>query len=164
LAKAIGCHVTVTCSSRNAELCKTLGADEIVDYTKGDIIDSLKKLPYKFNHIVDGVGSDKRLFWKCDQFTVPGAKLVYIAFAPSDIPFVAQAKILPTFLGGQSRELVVMFAELKAESLEKVVNWVHEGKIKAVIDSQHRFGDVPEAIRKVKTGRARGKVVVKVAE
>jgi NADPH:quinone reductase-like Zn-dependent oxidoreductase len=150
----VGCHVTTTCSSRNVELCKSLGADEVVDYTKGDLIDNLTSLGYKFNHIVDGVGSDKRLYWECDKFTVPGAKLVYIAFSTPDVWFTAKAKMLPAFCG-QSRELVVMFCELTADSMGKVVEWVREGKVKPVIDSKYDFSQAPEAFRKLRTGRAR---------
>ena len=43
IAKALGCHVTTSCSTENVELCKSLGADEVINYKSTDVVETLKK-------------------------------------------------------------------------------------------------------------------------
>jgi NADPH:quinone reductase-like Zn-dependent oxidoreductase len=60
-----------------------------------------------------------------------------------------------------SQEFGFMMSSLKPEDLTTLRDMLAEGKIRSVIDRTYRFSEVPEAIRYVETGRARGKVVVK---
>lgn len=164
VAKILGAHITVTCSTRNAELCRSLGADDVVDYTKGDVIAALKA-GNKFDLVVDGVGNDHALYRNCDTYMNPGAKYVYIAFSPGlrDISFMFTAAWIPSFLGGQKTKIVFLFADLKVDDMRQVINWMADGKLKASIDSRFPMEKVPDAFRKLKTGRARGKIVIDVA-
>jgi NADPH:quinone reductase-like Zn-dependent oxidoreductase len=164
IAKIKDCHVTVICSTRNVDLCKRMGADEVVDYTKGSVTDTLKGLGYKFDLIFDGVGNDHALYWKSNQYTNPGAKFVYIAFTiPWDISFAVMANVLPGFLGGQKTKLIILFAEAKPDVLNAVAKWMQEGKLKAQIDSRLPMTEVPDGYKKLRTNRATGKIVIDVA-
>ncbi|KAK4580241.1 hypothetical protein LTR86_000444 [Recurvomyces mirabilis] len=164
VAKIKGCHVTVTCSSRNIDLCKKLGADVVVDYTQGCVMDQLAALDYKFDLIVDGVGNDKALYWASNKYTNRGAKFVYIAFAPpGDVAFVAAANTTPSFLGGPRAKLTVLFADFSNEQMSEVIGWMAEGKLKSCIDSTWPMNDVPNAYKKLKSQRVSGKVVIEVA-
>jgi alkaline phosphatase D len=58
IANAVGCHVTTSCSTANVEFCKSLGAEEVVDYRKGSVIEALKASGVKFGHVVDNIGTD----------------------------------------------------------------------------------------------------------
>ena len=164
LAKIKGCHVTVTCSSRNVDLCKKLGADAVVDYTNGCVMDQLAALGYKFDLIVDGMGNDKALYWASNKYTNRGAKFVYIAFdPPGDVAFVAAANTTPSFLGGPRTKLTVLFAEFSNEHMSEVIGWMAEGKLKSCIDSRWPMDDVPSAYKKPKSHKVSGKVVIEVA-
>lgn len=165
IAKALGCHVTVTCSSKNVDFCKSLGADEVVDYTKGDVVESLKALGYPFDLVIDNVGSNHDMYWKCDQYTKPKAKWINIASSPSaaDISFMAKGLLLPSFLGGQSRKFEGFYAQPVEKDLQQIVDWAKEGKIKVHIDTTFPFSDVAGAFRKLKTGRTRGKLIIDLA-
>lgn len=165
ILKALGCHVTVTCSTRNVALCRAHGADEAIDYTRGDVVGQLAALPYKFDHAVDNVGSDFDLYWQCHRFTTPAAKWVFVASSPTvrDFWFMFKANTLPTFLGGQSRPLVGFFAQIRQTELEQFVAWMAEGKLKAPVDSRYSFEKVQEAYKRQKTGRVAGKVLIDVA-
>nr|POE93211.1 zinc-type alcohol dehydrogenase-like protein c16a3.02c [Quercus suber] len=162
IAKTIGVHVTVTCSTRNIELCKQLGADEVVDYTAGDVARQLSALKYKFDHVIDNVGSDHTLYWRAHEYTRVGALYVNVASSPalSDLWFMVQARFLPSFLGGGKRKLMGFFAQQKLEDIQQLAAWVQEGQIKPVIDSKFAFEQAPDAFRRLKTGRARGKILV----
>jgi NADPH:quinone reductase-like Zn-dependent oxidoreductase len=165
IAKAVGCHVTTTCSTANIELCKNLGADEVVDYRQESVIEALKARGYKFDHVVDNVGTDMNLYWHCHEYTKPGAVYVMVAGAPTLGHAVDMLKVRtwPSFLGGGKRKLEGFLAKPVYEELEQIGAWMKEGKIKPIIDQKFSFEQAPEAFEKLKTGRAKGKVVVDVA-
>ncbi|KAG7140916.1 Zinc-type alcohol dehydrogenase-like protein C16A3.02c like [Verticillium longisporum] len=72
IAKAIGCHVTVSCSTSKAALCKELGADEIIDYKTTNVTAKLREIGPVFSVIVDNVGdSPPDLFSASDAILLP---------------------------------------------------------------------------------------------
>ena len=161
IAKAVGCHVTTSCSTPNVDLCKSLGADEVIDYKKGSVLEALKKMQ-PFDHVVDNVGSNQELYFKAHEYTKPSAIFLCVAGAPTldYMLFSTRGKMLPSFFGGGKRKFATMFAETKIEQLKQIGDWMAEGKIKAVIDSKYPFEQAVEAFKKQKTGRAKGKIVV----
>ncbi|KAL3708614.1 zinc ion binding protein [Talaromyces marneffei ATCC 18224] len=62
IAKAYGCHVTATCSTRNVELLKSLGADEVLDYTTVDVVDYLRKQGPLFSLALDMIGKPDDMY------------------------------------------------------------------------------------------------------
>lgn len=164
-AKVLGCHVTTTCSAANIEFVKSLGADEVIDYRKGDVVAALLASGEEFDHAVDNAGMDKQLIWRSHEYMKPGASYVLVAGGPS-IPHIVDAlkrKMLPKFLGGIKGKIDGFWPEAKPEHLTQVAEWVRDGKVKAVVDTKFGFEEGARAFEKLKTGRARGKVVVDVA-
>lgn len=164
LAKIVGCHVTTTCSSRNVELCESLGADVVLDYTKGSVFKALVASGTKFDHAVDNVGSDEELVWNFHEFMKPGAAYVKVA---GDITWGGmmgsfKRKALPGALGGIKGKLEGFWPKPTEKDLNQIGEWVRDGQIKAVIDQRFPFEEAPKAFEKLKTGRARGKIVVDV--
>jgi NADPH:quinone reductase-like Zn-dependent oxidoreductase len=165
-AKAAGCHVTTSCSTPNIELCKSLGADAVIDYTQTDLIGALTATSQKFDHAVDNVGKDSQLFFRCHEFLKPDGVLVGVGGEPSwqGLKDTIKRKILPGFLGGMKGKSEGFWPLPKPEDLAQAVEWMREGKVKAVIDSKFAFEDTPNSFVKLKTGRAKGKIVVSVSE
>ncbi|OAG33928.1 hypothetical protein AYO21_11945 [Fonsecaea monophora] len=197
IAKALGCHVVATCSGRNVELCKSLGADEVVDYTKGDVVGVLRKMATspetttntntttttttttttgggpskteKFDLIVDNVGTSDALYWQAHHFTTPKAKYVQVGAGMSLHATLqtAMKMLWPGFLGGGRRKFHMMMVANDAAApaqFAELGGWLAQGKMRAVVDEVVRFEDAPRAFEKLKTGRARGKIVVDVAQ
>ncbi|KAM5342018.1 hypothetical protein ACJ41O_015049 [Fusarium nematophilum] len=164
-AKAEGRHVTVTCSTANVKHCRSLGADEVIDYKEHNVLEALKASPYKYDLVVDYVGNDRSLFWQADKYTNPSAKFVTVAVSHhlSCIKFITAAQYMPKFLSGANRQHVTFFAQPNQEHLTRIAEWMVEGKVKSVIDSKYKFEDLKEAYLRLKTGRARGKIIVEVA-
>ena len=165
IAKAEGRHITVTCSTTNIELCKSLGADKAIDYKTQNVLQTLKASPQKYDLVVDYVGSDQNLYWKSHEYTNPGAKFITVAVSHhlSFMQFLATAHLLPSFLGGAKRQHLIVFGNGKAEDLKQLAEWMAEGKIKSVIDSKYKFEDLKQAYERAKTGRAKGKIIINVA-
>ncbi|KAL9582785.1 MAG: hypothetical protein Q9212_003100 [Teloschistes hypoglaucus] len=165
IGKAVGCHVTTTCSTPNVELCKSLGADRVVDYKKENVVDALAASDYKFDHAVDNVGTQKDVMWRSHEYLKPEAILVSVGGEPSmaTVTNMVKMKLQPGFLGGLKRKVVTLMADPRAEELQRIGEWMSQGKVKALIDSKFSFEDAPKAFEKLKTGRAKGKIVVEVA-
>ncbi|KAI4176183.1 MAG: hypothetical protein LQ343_001227 [Gyalolechia ehrenbergii] len=167
-AKTVGCHVTTTCSTANVDLCKSLGADEVVDYKKDKVVDVLlrrAKERQRFDHAVDNVGSDEQLALQCHEILRSGAKMVVVGGDPSlkAVGSILKRKLLPGFLGGVKGNVEGFWPEQKVEDFQQIGEWMKDGKVKAVIDTKFPFEQAPQAFEKLKTGRARGKIVVDVA-
>ncbi|KAL8926653.1 MAG: hypothetical protein Q9172_001689, partial [Xanthocarpia lactea] len=165
-AKAVGCHVTTTCSSANVEFCRTLGADRVIDYKQETVLDVLLKAEEpKFDHAVDNVGADEQLPLHCHKFLRPGALFIMVGGEPSlkNLTQALKLAFLPGFLGGVKRNMQWFWPEQKVQDLQQIAEWMQAGKVKAVIDSRFPFEQAVEAFGKLKTGRARGKIVINEA-
>lgn len=164
IAKILGCHVTTSCSGRNTELVKSHGADIVVDYTAGDLPTQLADAHEPFDHFFDCVGSPPALFFRAHEYSKPSAQFIEVAGSPSlgFASYMVRARLLPGFLGGGKRKMVTFFAEMTHSGLTTLVEWMQQGKLRTHIDSRHAFEQAPEAIRRQKTGRAQGKIIVDV--
>ncbi|KAI1772141.1 reticulon-4-interacting protein 1, mitochondrial precursor [Hypoxylon cercidicola] len=162
IAKAVGCHVTTSCSGKNVELCRSLGADEIIDYTQENVSEVLKKKGQVYQLVVDNTGSPSDLYKAADHFLLPKGKFVQIGgpMSLAGIKTTASRALLPSFLGGGKRKWEYLLTKKNHEHLEQIGTWVKEGKVKAVIDDVFRYEDVPKAFEKLKLGRATGKIVI----
>ena len=165
IAKAEGRHVTVSCSTANIDLCKSLGADEVIDYTTQDVLETLKSSPQKYDLVVDYVGNGQNLFWHGHEFTTPDAKFVTVAVSHhlSMIWFIARAQFLPGFVSGAKRQHVTVFGHPNVKDLEQMAAWMVQGKVKPIIDSEFKFEQIKQAYQRAKTGRARGKIIINIA-
>jgi len=171
IAKLLGAeHVTVSCSGANAQLCRDLGADEVVDYRAGDVVGQLKAVAEKvgrpFDHIVDNVGNLSRVFEESEAYLREGGTYVQVAGSADSVgAIVAMVRrtLLPTWLGGVNRKWTSMIAKNDNEALGKMAGWIAEGKLKVIIDSEYSFEDADKAFAKLKSGRARGKILIDVA-
>jgi NADPH:quinone reductase-like Zn-dependent oxidoreductase len=165
IAKALGCHVTTSCSSANIDLCKSLGADEVLDYkATPDVIHQLSSKGQIFNLTVDNVGIPSNLYKASNLFLVPNGKFVQVGMPIGLGPLgqVASNFLLPGFLGGGKRKYSMLIVKPNADDFSQLAVWMKEGKIRAVIDSTFEWDDAPKGFEKLKTGRAKGKIVVKV--
>jgi len=148
IAKSFGAEVTGVCSTRNLELVKSLGADEVIDYTKEDFT----KTGQSYDLIYDVVG--KSSFSKCENSLEPEGIYVTTAFGPRLIlqkfwtSMTSSKKMIP-FLGKPSKEYLVSLKDL-----------IEAGKVTSVIDRRYPLREIAEAHRYVEKGHARGKVII----
>ncbi|KAF3069867.1 Zinc-type alcohol dehydrogenase-like protein C16A3.02c [Daldinia childiae] len=162
IAKALGCHVTATCSAKNAELCRSLGADEIIDYTTENVSQVLKAKGQVYQLVVDNVGTPTDLHRVADHFLLPDGKFVQIGgeFSVANVTTVLSRQFLPSFLGGGKRKWQYLITNNTHADLEQIAKWMSEGKVKAVIDEVFQYEDVPKAFEKLRKGRTKGKIVI----
>ena len=164
IAKAMGCHVTTSCSTPNVALCRDLGADEVIDYKASNVTEQLKRQGQVFSLVIDNIGSPPDLYKASDDFLLPTGKFVQVGTDASmaGIGTLLSKMIWPSLLGGGKRSFSLLTEKDKYDELVQLGKWMKEGKIKAVLDSIFEFEDAPKAIAKLRTGRARGKIVIHV--
>jgi NADPH:quinone reductase-like Zn-dependent oxidoreductase len=158
IAKAQGAYVTGVCSTRNTELVRSLGADEVLDYTKADYTTA----GAKYDFILDNVGNHGILANR--RALTPAGKFVLIGGGgPDDGHWIGpmikpiQALLISPFV---SQDMGMMLADLNHEDLGVLAELMQSGKVTPVIDRRYSLAEVPEAIRYLETGRARGKVII----
>ena len=165
IAKTLGCRVTTSCSTVNVELCKSLGADEVIDYKSADVVKALSEGGTQYDLVVDNVGSPADLYSSSHHFLQPRGKFVQVG---ADMSLGGMASLVsrmarPGFLGGGKRKFEFVNIANKAQDFEQLAAWMAEGKIKTVIDQAFAFEDAPKAFEKLRTGRAKGKIIVNVS-
>lgn len=170
IAKALGCHVTTSCSAGNAELCRGLGADEVLDYRQpGGVAGALQPRGKVFCLVVDNVGAspagERDLHAAADDFLREDGWFVQVGGGASRAMVAAAARrmLLPGFLGGGRRRWRAVRTLQSHEGLARLGAWIRTGEVKPVVDEIFSFDRAPEAYAKLKTGRTRGKIVVKVS-
>ena len=165
--KVQGCHVTTCCSTSNVQLCKDLGADEVIDYKTSDLVDNLKaKGPGYFSLVVDNVGTPNDLYKASDNFLAENGKYIQVGatVSVSAVGSLVSKLYRPSVLGGGKRKFEFLQVKNNADDFIQIADWMEQGKLKAVIDSTFELEDAAKAFERLRTNRARGKIVVHVTE
>jgi len=158
LAKQLGAHVTGVCSTKNIELVKSLGADEVIDYTRQDYT----RTPEKFDMIFELGGQYPPSHHR--RALTPQGRLV-LSSGESDgkwigpLGRIVRASALSPFV---SQTLVSLSTKRSTRDLEHLARLIDEGKLKPVIDRTYPLEEAAEAIRYVEQGHSRGKVLVRI--
>lgn len=166
IAKALGCHVTVTCSTQKAEKCRALGADDIIDYKTSDVVQGLTQRGQVYSLCVDNVGdSPANLYASSHNFLQPDGKYVFVGghVSASSAMSLGPSLLLPSFLGGGKRKFIGYLTANSRKDLESLRDLLVEGRVKTVVDSVFEFDQVPQAFEHLKKGLG-GKIIVRVQE
>jgi NADPH:quinone reductase-like Zn-dependent oxidoreductase len=169
LAKHLGAAVATTTSTANIELVRGLGADVIVDYKKEDFEATLRDYDLAL-HSQDGKALHKSL-----RVIRPGGRLISIS-GPPDPDFAREigapwfvrlaARMLSAGARRQAKRRQItysfLFMKSSGEQLRELASLVDAGTIRPVMDRVFPFELTNEALAYVETGRAKGKVVIKV--
>ena len=158
IAKSFGANVTGVCSTRNVDLVKSLGADQVIDYTKEDFT----KADQKYDVILDNVPNHSLA--ECRHVLTPNGKYIMIGGGgPNEGkwigPFgrVIHAVLMKPFI---KQEMSMMLADPTQKDYTVLADLMQSGKVTPVIDRTYKFSDLPAAIAYLEEGHARGKVVV----
>jgi NADPH:quinone reductase-like Zn-dependent oxidoreductase len=160
IAKSLGADVTGVCSTRNVDLVKSLGADHVIDYTKEDFTKSAER----YDVMLDNVGNHS--LSECKGVLTPAGKYVLVGGGGAgDQGFLGglgKALWAMVFSKFVNQEMGMMMADANHNDLTILADMMQSGKLKPVIDRTYKLDQVPDAIRYVEQGHARGKVVISV--
>jgi NADPH:quinone reductase-like Zn-dependent oxidoreductase len=156
IAKSFGAEVTGVCSTRNVDMVRSIGAGQVIDYTQQDFT----KSGQRYDLIFDAVGNRSLSDYR--RVLNPKGILV-MAGGQADrwmIGPVARALRAGVLSRSGSQKLVGILARVSKEDLTIMRELMATGKVTPVIDRRYRLSEVPEAIRYLEEGHARGKVVI----
>jgi NADPH:quinone reductase-like Zn-dependent oxidoreductase len=158
LAKHFGAHVTGVCSTSKVDLVRSLGADEVVDYTREDFADG----SHRYDLILDTGGNSP--LKKLRRALTPRGTLVIVGSETGGrwlggADRQLRAMLLSPFVGQRLRPLL---SSERAEDLELLRELIEAGKITPAVDRAYPLAEIPEAIRYLRDRQARGKVVVTI--
>jgi len=154
IAKSFGADVTGVCSTRNVDMVRSIGADQIIDYTKEDFTRSGQR----YDVILDCVGN--RSLSACRRALKPDGVCV-MAGAPKEPGLLLVRALGALLLSPFMRQKFVMFvARRRKEDLTILRDLLEVGRVTPVIDRCYKLNEVPEALRYLEEGHARGTVVI----
>jgi NADPH:quinone reductase-like Zn-dependent oxidoreductase len=159
LAKAFGAEVTGVCSTTQVDLVRSIGADDVIDYTRDDVTDGTRH----WDLILDTAG--RRTLSQLRRALTPGGTLVIVGGEGAGrwlggFDRNLRAPVLSRFVGQRLRMLA---SKERQEDLQTLRELIEAGKLTPVIGRTYPLGEVPEAIRQLVEGHGRtGKIVITV--
>ena len=158
IAKSLGAEVTGVCRTRNADMVRSLGADQVVDYTREDFADGDRRYDLIFQ--LAGTKSPS----ECRGALAREGTLLLSSGESSGRWFGPLGRVVKaTLLSPFVRQTLTSFTvKPKGEDLEALRELIDAGTIRPVIDRTYPLSEVPDAIRYVEQGHTRGKVLITV--
>lgn len=150
IARNLGARVTGVCSTANLSLVQSLGAEEVLDYTREPVL----RPGGDYDIIYDTIGAHS----PADARPALSEQGIYLTLVPvGGIEFFMPGQTVRKAGGGYFLVWVPTGADL-----DILANWVREGRLVSVIDSEFALADIDAAHRRSQTLRARGKIVIRV--
>ena len=155
LAKSLGAEVTGVDAAAKLDWIRSIGADHVIDYTSEDFTRSGRR----YDYILDIAAHGSVLRYR--RSLTPTGSYVLIArnLAGFVLTFVVGGAISIT---GKKRMGIFGWSPSRRTDLDTLSGYLQSGKIRPLIDSQHELENVPDALRKLASGRARGKLVIRM--
>jgi NADPH:quinone reductase-like Zn-dependent oxidoreductase len=168
IAKWLGAHVTTTASKRGEALVRSLGGDEVIDYTVQDVSNAESRFDAGFDLI--GGKTLEQMF----KIMKPGTKIVSVAAVPEPqtamIDLGGRRTLAAIFwlisygIRARARRAGIgyrfLFMHPSGSDLALLAELIEQDKLKAIVDRTYPFAKIAEALDYVESGRAKGKVVI----
>ena len=155
IAKALGAHVTAVTGPRNVDITKSLGADEVIDYTKEDFT----RRPERYDAVLDIAAT--RSLSALRRLLVPNGMFVQVGAAKGGwIGVFARIGNVMWRKRVLKQRVTFYMAQGTPEDLVYLKDLIEAGKLRPVIDRTYPLAEAREAVRYVGTGQARAKVVI----
>jgi NADPH:quinone reductase-like Zn-dependent oxidoreductase len=160
IAKSFGADVTGVCSTRNVDTVRSIGADQVIDYTQEDFTRSEQR----YDLLLDIAGN--RSWSDYRRILDEKATLVVVGGPKGNRwigPLSPAVKLRVSSLAGSRRVVAPFLAKIKKEDLVVLQKLLVAGTLTPVIDRQYELSGVSEALRYLGEGHAQGKVVITTA-
>ena len=157
IAKADGAEVTGVCGTAKTELVRSIGADHVIDYTKEDFADDRNG----YEVILDIAGN--RPLSQLRSALTPRGTLVIVGGEDAGNWLGIRRQLRAAALSPFVRQKLGFFiSKERSQDLEQLRTLLEAGAVRPVVDRTFPLNEVPEAIRYLRDGRARGKIVITV--
>jgi len=152
IAKHMGARVTGVCSTRNADFVASLGADDVIDYTKHD---------FGLNHgrydVIFDAAAYRPFSQVWNSLTPTGT---YVLVGGGDAVMFRTMVLGPLRSRKNGRSVKIFMARANGADLQRIAELLSTGAVKPYIERVYAFDETPQAVEIVERGRTRGKIVV----
>jgi NADPH:quinone reductase-like Zn-dependent oxidoreductase len=159
IAKALGAHVTAVCSTRNVEQASSIGADEVVDYTRDDFTRSGRR----FEAILDVAGS--RSWSELTRVLAPEGRVIVLG-GPKGNRFIGPlGHMIGTKLAAirGSQKAVFFVAKPNRADLDTLREMIEAGEVKPVVQQRFDLSELTDAFHLIGEGHTQGKLVISLS-
>jgi NADPH:quinone reductase-like Zn-dependent oxidoreductase len=156
IAKSFGAEVTGVCSTRKLDMVRSIGADNVVDYTQEDFTKSGQRYD-----LILAVGGYHPIF---DYKRALSPEGIYVCPGGSLAQYIQATLLGPLISMMGSKKLGSMYTNPNQKDYVYLIELFEAGKVVPVIDRRYPLIEVPEALRYLEEGHARGKVVINVEQ
>ncbi len=157
IGKAFGAEVSGVCSTRNVEMVRSIGADDVIDYTKEDI----GKSGRRYDLILDMAGN--RPLSHLRRVLTPKGTLLLVGGRGGPWLMGMERTIRALLLSPFVSQRLAFFVTVPTnQDLRLLKQLIEDGKVKPVIDRTYPLRETPEAVGYIERGHARGKVVISI--
>jgi len=168
IAKILGLWVATTTSGKNADFVRSLGADEVIDYTKDDLATRVKDLDAVFDTLGGASELASLAVVRRGGVVVGVGGMPDAAWAREWLPWWARPVI--TLATGTRRRaaaragarFVYLFMRPDGEQLAELARWIDEGRLRPILHRTYPLTEIREAFAELERDRARGKIVVAI--
>ena len=154
IAKAFGADVTGVCSTRNLDMVRSIGADQVIDYTQKDCTQNGQR----YDLILDTAAYRSA----SDYQRVLSPKGTYVMVGGSTVRMFQMMILGPWISMTGSKKMDFLISKPNQEDLGVLKDLIEAGKVVPVIDRRYKLSEVPEAMRYLEAGHTQGKVVITV--
>ncbi len=154
IAKSFGAEVTAVCSTRNVDTAQSLGADHVIDYTQDDFTRSGQRYDLIF-----AANAYHSIF---DYRRALSQEGIYVMAGGGSVPMLEAILLGPllSLIGG--KKMCFVGAKVNKTDLILLKDLLEAGRVVPVVDRRYPFSALPDALRYLEEGHARGKVVIAV--
>lgn len=152
IAKALDAQVTAVCSTANVEWVRELGADTVLDYSRGETASPTDE----FDRVFDAVSLGTFARWR--KWLQPEG--VYVTLLPR--PDLLWHRL--TLPWSSRQRAYAIWLKPNIADLNRLAGWMAEGKLRTMVDSTFPLTHLSAAFERSRSGRARGKIVVRIPE
>jgi NADPH:quinone reductase-like Zn-dependent oxidoreductase len=158
IARALGAHVTGVCNTAQLDLVRSLGAEDVIDYTQEDFV----RMGRRWDLIVETAGA--RPISELRKALAPQGILVIVGGEGGGrwvgkSGRLVQAPLLSPFIGQKLRSVAVKHNSADLITLKSLIE---EGKVAPIVGETFELSEVPKAFRHLEKGHARGKIAIRV--
>jgi len=160
IAKALGAEVTGVCSTRNLEMVRSIGADHVIDYTRGDFT----LIGQRYDLLLDNVGT--RSWAQYRRILQPEARLVMAGGPHTNVlvgpllgprPYQWRLRLAAR---SDTRTIARFHASIIKADMEFLAGLMETGKLRSVIERTYRLDETADALRHLGRGHVAGKLII----
>jgi NADPH:quinone reductase-like Zn-dependent oxidoreductase len=156
IAKSFGAQVTAVCSTRNVDMVRAIGADQVIDYAQEDFTNANER----YDIIFDNVGNHS--LSACRRLLNPKGTVLMVGDQTGRGILSLLTRLIAALVGSRfiSQRFLVFIAKLNQQDLTTLCELMASGKVTPVLDRCYKLTDAAEALRYATEQHARGKVVI----